>query len=154
MSDTIQEVITMTYNLIEGLNEILAGSYLGHDMLVEYAKKIDDEKTQTCFHDLCEVLKTHQTALEMHIRFLHGKPNETLSWRMVMAKYMEKLMLLAVHEDSELIHKAIEAMEMGVTACNRFLTEQEDLPRLTEDLIQQLRNDYSHMDKQLHSLMN
>lgn len=142
----------MSKTIIEELNEILAGTYLGHDMVIDYSQKAENPDVKKCFKDIAEALRSHEDALEMHIRFLQGDPTEHLSLKMMMAKYMEKLQLLAVDSDEEIIKKGIQAVEMGVKACNTFLEQRKDAHSITKDVVQQLRSDYAFMDKQLQAL--
>lgn len=140
--------------IVEELNEILAGVYLGHDLVIDYGQKAENKEVKKVFKDIAETLRSHEDCLEMHIRFLEGDPTKHLSMKMMMGKYMEKLMLLTVDSDEEIIKKGIEAVEMGLKACNTFLEQRKDAHNITVDTMQQLRSDYAFMDKQLHALQN
>lgn len=142
----------MNKTVVEELNELLAGTYLAHDMVLDYADKAQEANTKKTFKDIAETLRSHEDALEMHIRFLEGDPSAHLSLKMMVGKYMDKLHLLTMDSDEEIIHKGIQATEMGVKSCNTFLEQRKDAHSITKDVIQQLRSDYAFMDKQLQAL--
>lgn len=142
----------MNDTIIKDLNEILAGTVLGKETIHIYYERASHPDVKETLKDIEKELNSHIDALEMHIKFLDGNPNDSLSLSMVVAKYMEKLRTLGVDTDKELIKKTIEAMEMGVVACNKFLSSHHEIPKITSDLIEQLRSDYAHMDKQIQAI--
>ena len=134
--------------LIDDLNKFLKGVHMGGATFKDYLEKAQDIKLKNELRIIVESFKRHEEAVTHRIELLGGNATDTLGVIGMLGETWEKMKLIVVDSDKEVIDHAINAMNMGVEQGNKFIAEHQDLePSIKRELEKIVEDNDKHLKK-------
>ena len=134
--------------LIDDLNKFLKGVHMGGATFKDYLEKAQDIKLKNELRIIVESFKRHEEAITHRIELLGGNAADTLGFMGIIGETWEKIKLIVVDSDKEIINYAINAMNMGVEQGNKFIAEHQDLdPSIKKEIEKIVEDNEKHLKK-------
>ena len=134
--------------LIDDLNKFLKGVHMGGATFKDYLEKAQDIKLKNELRIIVESFKRHEEAITHRIELLGGNAADTLGFMGIIGETWEKIKLIVVDSDKEIINYAINAMNMGVEQGNKFIAEHQDLePSIKKEIEKIVEDNDKHLKK-------
>ena len=134
--------------LIDDLNKFLKGVHMGGATFKDYLEKAQDIKLKNELRIIVESFKRHEEAITHRIELLGGNAADTLGFMGIIGETWEKIKLIVVDSDKEIINYAINAMNMGVEQGNKFIAEHQDLePNIKKEIEKIVEDNDKHLKK-------
>lgn len=134
--------------LIDDLNKFLKGVHMGGATFKDYLEKAQDIKLKNELRIIVESFKRHEEAITHRIELLGGNAADTLGFMGIIGETWEKMKLIVVDSDKEIINYAINAMNMGVEQGNKFIAEHQDLdPSIKKEIEKIVEDNDKHLKK-------
>ena len=70
----------------------------------------------------------------------------------MMSEFFQKIKLLSVNSDKEILDNAIEAMKVGIDNANKFIEEHSDLESSLKSDVEGVVKDYDNSLRKLESI--
>ena len=134
--------------LVDDLNKFLKGIHMGGATFKDYLEKAQDIKLKNELRIIVESFKRHEEAVTHRIELLGGNAADTLGFMGMIGETLEKMKLIVVDSDREVIDYAINAMNMGVQQGNKFIAEHQDLePSIKKEIEKIVEDNDKHLKK-------
>ena len=134
--------------LVDDLNKFLKGIHMGGATFKDYLEKAQDIKLKNELRIIVESFKRHEEAVTHRIELLGGNAADTLGFMGMIGETLEKMKLIVVDSDNEVIDYAINAMNMGVEQGNKFIAEHQDLePNIKKEIEKIVEDNDKHLKK-------
>ena len=134
--------------LVDDLNKFLKGVHMGGATFKDYLEKAQDMKLKNELRIIVESFKRHEEAITHRIELLGGNAADTLGFMGIIGETWEKIKLIVVDSDKEIINYAINAMNMGVEQGNKFIAEHQDLdPSIKKEIEKIVEDNDKHLKK-------
>lgn len=134
--------------LVDDLNKFLKGIHMGGATFKDYLEKAQDIKLKNELRIIVESFKRHEEAVTHRIELLGGNAADTLGFMGMIGETLEKMKLIVVDSDREVIDYAINAMNMGVEQGNKFIAEHQDLePNIKKEIEKIVEDNDKHLKK-------
>lgn len=134
--------------LVDDLNKFLKGIHMGGATFKDYLEKAQDIKLKNELRIIVESFKRHEEAVTHRIELLGGNAADTLGFVGMIGETLEKMKLIVVDSDREVIDYAINAMNMGVEQGNKFIAEHQDLePNIKKEIEKIVEDNDKHLKK-------
>lgn len=134
--------------LVDDLNKFLKGIHMGGATFKDYLEKAQDIKLKNELRIIVESFKRHEEAVTHRIELLGGNAADTLGFMGMIGETLEKMKLIVVDSDREVIDYAINAMNMGVEQGNKFIAEHQDLdPSIKKEIEKIVEDNDKHLKK-------
>ena len=134
--------------LVDDLNKFLKGIHMGGATFKDYLEKAQDIKLKNELRIIVESFKRHEEAVTHRIELLGGNAADTLGFMGMIGETLEKMKLIVVDSDREVIDYAINAMNMGVDQGNKFIAEHQDLePNIKKEIEKIVEDNDKHLKK-------
>lgn len=134
--------------LVDDLNKFLKGVHMGGATFKDYLEKAQDMKLKNELRIIVESFKRHEEAITHRIELLGGDATDTLGLMGMIGETWEKMKLMVVDSDKEVLDYAIKAMNMGLEQGNKFIADHEDLqPDIKRELEKIVEDNEKHLQK-------
>lgn len=134
--------------LVDDLNKFLKGVHMGGATFKDYLEKAQDIKLKNELRIIVESFKRHEEAITHRIELLGGNAVDTLGLMGMIGEAWEKMKLMVVDSDKEVLDYAIKAMNMGLEQGNKFIADHEDLqPDIKRELEKIVEDNEKHLQK-------
>ncbi|MCI7442964.1 MAG: hypothetical protein MSA89_07760 [Clostridium sp.] len=121
---------------------------MGGATFKDYLEKAQDIKLKNELRIIVESFKRHEEAVTHRIELLGGNAADTLGFMGMIGETLEKMKLIVVDSDREVIDYAINAMNMGVEQGNKFIAEHQDLePNIKKEIEKIVEDNDKHLKK-------
>lgn len=137
---------------IKEMNKFLKGIHMGGSVFKDYIEIAESQELKSNLVEITETFKKHEEAITHRIEQLGGDANYSLGVTGMMSEFFQKIKLLSVNSDEEILDKAIEAMKMGMENANKFIEEHEDLEESLQNDINGVVKDYDNSLRRLESI--
>jgi bacterioferritin len=137
--------------IIEELNTLLRGTYMGIRSFEHYIQKVEDEVLKTVFQSMQQEVKLTAQKLAERIQNLGGVPADGEGFSGTMHSYMHKVML--PHETNEMLEDALKGLDhYGVQYSEELVRGDLDPEsrRLAEEVIDTSRRQIEQLRHYLH----
>lgn len=134
--------------LVHELNKFLKGIHMGGITFKDYLEKAQSPKLKDDLRVIIESFKRHEEAITHRIEKLGGNAADTSGFIGAISEAWEKLKLISVDTDKEVIDSAIKAINMGIEQGNKFIAEHENLePSIKKELEKIVEDNDKHLNK-------
>ena len=134
--------------LVNELNNFLKGIHMGATTFKDYLEKAQSPKLKDDLRVIIESFKRHEEAVTHRIEKLGGDAIDTTGFIGAISEAWEKLKLMTVDTDKEVIDSAIKAINMGIEQGNKFIAEHENLdPSIKKELEKIVEDNNKHLNK-------
>ena len=121
---------------------------MGGATFKDYLEKAQDMKLKNELRVIVESFKRHEEAITHRIELLGGNATDTLGIMGMLGETWEKMKLIVVDSDKEVLNYAIDAMNMGVAQGNKFIAEHQDLePSIKKEVEKIVEDNDKHLKK-------
>ena len=121
---------------------------MGGATFKDYLEKAQDMKLKNELRIIVESFKRHEEAITHRIELLGGNAADTLGFMGMLGETWEKMKLVVVDSDKEVLNYAINAMNMGVEQGNKFIVEHQDLePDIKREVEKIVEDNEKHLQK-------
>lgn len=138
-------------NLVHELNKFLKGIHMGGITFKDYLEKAQSPKLKDELRVIIESFKRHEEAITHRIEKLGGNAADTLGLIGAISETWEKVKLIKVDTDKEVIDAAINAINMGIEQGNKFIAKHEKLEASIKKELEKIVEDN---DRHLNKLKN
>lgn len=139
---------------IERLNKFLKGIHMGEATFKDYLDKAESSELKEVLIEIIESFKKHEEAIIHRIEDMGGDSADSVGIGGMFGELFEKLKLMMVDSDKEIIEKAIEAVDMGIEQGKKFIDENEDLPKTLMSDVKGVFKDYDNHLRKLQNLQS
>lgn len=137
---------------IADMNKFLKGVHMGGTTFKDYLEKAEDKELKEALKNILESFKRHEEAVTHRIEQLGGDAADTVGVMGMMGEFFEKVKMIPVNSDKEVLEHAIKAVDMGIKNGNKFLYEHKDMePSIKTDL-EGVVKDYDNHLRKLESI--
>lgn len=134
--------------LVHELNKFLKGIHMGGITFKDYLEKAQSPRLKDDLRVIIESFKRHEEAITHRIEKLGGNAADTLGLIGAISETWEKLKLISMDTDKEVIDSAIKAINMGIEQGNKFIAEHENLePSIKKELEKIVEDNDKHLNK-------
>lgn len=134
--------------LVNELNKFLKGIHMGGITFKDYLEKAQSPKLKNELRVIIESFKRHEDAITHRIEELGGNAADTLGLIGVVSEAWEKVKLIKVDTDKEVLEAAINAINMGVNQGNKFIAKHENIdPSIKKELEKIVEDNDKHLNK-------
>lgn len=131
--------------LLEELNQLLKGTYMGISIFEDLKGKLQSERLQAEFHGLLDKLRMHAHSLTALIKTCGGEPVENAGIKGTMVDMMENLKNMMIHDDKQVLEEGIKNMDMAKKALHAFDERHFVLNDEMQKIMNIMREDYDAM---------
>lgn len=139
--------------IIHEINKFLKGIHMGGTTFKDYLEKASTIKLKQELVEIIESFKRHEEAITKRINQLGGNASDTVGLMGMMGEFFEKIKLIPVETDEEVVEHAINAMNMGIKNGNKFIDEHKDLEESLLKEVKAVVDDYDGHLKKLKNLI-
>ncbi|MGG7179090.1 DUF2383 domain-containing protein [Clostridium paraputrificum] len=133
---------------IEEVNKFLKGIHMGGTTFKDYLEKAQSQSLKEELRLIVESFKRHEEAITHRIEALGGNAADSVGIMGMMGEFFEKIKMIPVDTDKEVLEHGINAMDMGIENANKFLEEHKDLePSLIKDIEGVVKDYDNHLRK-------
>lgn len=134
--------------LIQEMNKFLKGIHMGGTTFKDYLEIAQSQELKDELVHIIESFKRHEEAITHRIESLGGDAADSVGIMGMMGEFFEKIKLIPVDTDEEVVDHAIKAMEMGMENADKFLIEHSDMEQSFKNDIEGVVKDYdNHLRK-------
>jgi bacterioferritin len=137
--------------VIEELNTLLRGTFMGIRSLEHYIQKVEDPDLKRTFQSLQQDVKLNSQILAERIQNLGGVPADDEGFSGSMHSYMHKVMLS--NDPQEILEDAIKGFDQYGIEYSEELVKGDLDPQsklIAEDVINTSRKHVEQLEKRLH----
>lgn len=134
---------------IQELNMFLKGIHMGGTTFKDYLEKAQSYELKEVLLEIIESFKRHEEAITKRINQMGGDAADSVGIMGMMGEFFEKVKLIPVDSDKEVIEHAVKAMEMGIKNGNKFIDENQNLE---ESLMKEVKGVVDDYDNHLRKL--
>ncbi|MBD7910924.1 DUF2383 domain-containing protein [Clostridium cibarium] len=129
-------------NVIHEMNKFLKGIHMGGTTFKDYLEKAKTLKLKQELVEIIESFKRHEEAITKRVNQLGGNASDSVGLMGMMGEFFEKVKLMPVETDEEVVEHAINAMNMGIKNGNKFIDEHKDLEESLLKEVKAVVDDY------------
>lgn len=134
--------------LVQEMNKFLKGIHMGGTTFKDYLEIAQSQELKDELVHIIESFKKHEEAITHRIESLGGDAADSVGIMGMMGEFFEKIKLIPVDTDEEVVDHAIKAMEMGMENADKFLIEHSDMEQSFKNDIEGVVKDYdNHLRK-------
>lgn len=134
--------------LVQEMNKFLKGIHMGGTTFKDYLEIAQSQELKDELVHIIESFKRHEEAITHRIESLGGDAADSVGIMGMMGEFFEKIKLIPVDTDEEVVDHAIKAMEMGMENADKFLIEHSDMEQSFKNDIEGVVKDYdNHLRK-------
>ena len=134
--------------LVQEMNKFLTGIHMGGTTFKDYLEIAQSQELKDELVHIIESFKRHEEAITHRIESLGGDAADSVGIMGMMGEFFEKIKLIPVDTDEEVVDHAIKAMEMGMENADKFLIEHSDMEQSFKNDIEGVVKDYdNHLRK-------
>ena len=130
--------------LIQEMNKFLKGIHMGGTTFKDYLEIAQSQELKDELVHIIESFKRHEEAITHRIESLGGDAADSVGIMGMMGEFFEKIKLIPVDTDEEVVDHAIKAMEMGMENADKFLIEHSDMEQSFKNDIEGVVKDYDN----------
>lgn len=139
---------------IERLNKFLKGIHMGATTFKDYLDKAESSELKEVLVKIIESFKKHEEAITHRIEDMGGDAADSIGIGGMFGEFFEKLKLMMVDSDKEIIEKAINAIDMGIEQGKKFIDENKELPNTLMSDVKGVFKDYDNHLRELQNLQS
>ncbi|WP_143317509.1 DUF2383 domain-containing protein [Clostridium sp. HBUAS56017] len=129
-------------NVIHEMNKFLKGIHMGGTTFKDYLEKAKTLKLKQELVEIIESFKRHEEAITKRVNQLGGNASDSVGLMGMMGEFFEKVKLMPVETDEEVVEHAINAMNMGIKNGNKFIDGHKDLEESLLKEVKAVVDDY------------
>lgn len=137
---------------IADMNKFLKGVHMGGTTFKDYLEKAEDKELKEALKNILESFKRHEEAVTHRIEQLGGDAADTVGVMGMMGEFFEKVKMIPVNSDKEVLEHAIKAVDMGIKNGNKFLYEHKDMEGNIKTDLEGVVKDYDNHLRKLESI--
>mgnify|MGYP004598536865 FL=1 len=137
---------------INEMNKFLKGIHMGGTTFKDYLDKAQSTELKATLVEIIESFKRHEKAITKRINKMGGDAADSVGIMGMMGEFFEKIKLIPVDSDKEVIEHAIKAMDMGIKNANKFIDENENLEESLMKEVKGVVDDYDNHLRKLQSI--
>lgn len=137
---------------IQEMNKFLKGIHMGGTTFKDYLEKAQSYELKEALLEIIESFKRHEEAITKRINQMGGDAADSVGIMGMMGEFFEKVKLIPVDSDKEVIEHAVKAMEMGIKNGNKFIEENQNLEESLMKEVKGVVDDYDNHLRKLQSI--
>lgn len=137
---------------IQEMNKFLKGVHMGGTTFKDYLEKAQSYELKEALLEIIESFKRHEEAITKRINQMGGDAADSVGIMGMMGEFFEKVKLIPVDSDKEVIEHAVKAMEMGIKNGNKFIDENQNLEESLMKEVKGVVDDYDNHLRKLQSI--
>lgn len=134
------------------MNKFLKGIHMGGTAFKDYLDKAQSTELKATLVEIIESFKRHEKAITKRINKMGGDAADSVGIMGMMGEFFEKIKLIPVDSDKEVIERAIKAMDMGIKNANKFIDENGNLEESLMKEVKAVADDYDNHLRKLQSI--
>ena len=138
--------------VIKEMNKFLKGIHMGGSTFKDYIEMAESKELKDSLVQVTETFKRHEESITHRIEQLGGDANDSLGVIGLRSEFFQKIKLLSVNSDKEILDNAIEAMKVGIDNANKFIEEHSDLESSLKSDVEGVVKDYDNSLRKLESI--